>query len=66
MNKKTCHFQCTVYLADGVHVSQNEICETAQEAIERANAWTKLGHKAIAHKVVIDYWCGEVRYYPLS
>lgn len=66
MNKKTTHYQCTVYLADGKHISQNEVCETAAEACERAKAWRAVGHKADAHKVVTDYWAGEILMYPLD
>ena len=66
LNKITTHYQCTVYLADGKHISQNEICETPTEAIERAKAWQALGHKAIAYRVVIDYWKGEMLQYPLD
>lgn len=66
MTKTITHFQCTVYLADGKHVSQNEVCATPAEAIERAKAWTALGHKAMAHRVVTDYLAGEIHYYPLD
>lgn len=62
----THYFQCTVYLADGKHISQNEICASPAEAIERAKAWTALGHKAVAHRVVINCLAGEVYYYPLA
>ena len=66
MNKIETRYQCTVYLADGQHISQNEICENATEAIERAKAWRAVGHKATAHKVVINYWVGEMLMYPLD
>lgn len=66
MKKNVIHFQCTVYLADGKHISQNEVCATPAEARERAKAWRAVGHKATAHKVVIDYWAGEMRMYPLD
>jgi hypothetical protein len=66
MTKTITHFQCTVYLADGKHISQNEICATSAEALERAKAWTTLGHKAVAHRVVVNYSVGEVYYYPLA
>ena len=59
-------FQCTVYLADGKHISQNEVCETAQEAINRAKAWRSLGHKAQAYIVVIDYAQKKLLNYPLD
>ena len=66
MTKTIIHFQCTVYLADGKHISQNEVCATSAEAIERAKAWTALGHKAVAHRVVTDCLAGKIHYYPLA
>ena len=59
-------FQCIVYLADGLHVSQVEPCETASEAMERAAAWTRLGHKAEAYLMVVDCEKGEIYHYPLN
>ena len=59
-------FQCTVFLADGKHVSQNEVCETAKEAIARAEAWVALGHKAVAYIVVVDYAQHKLLQYPLT
>lgn len=59
-------FQCIVYLADGLHVSQVEPCEAATEAMERAATWTRLGHKAEAYLMVVDYERGEIYHYPLK
>lgn len=59
-------FTCVVFLADGKHISQTEVCDTASEAMERAAKWRAVGHKATAYKVVIDYWVGEMRMYPLD
>ena len=59
-------FLCVVFLADGKHISQNEVCETAQEAIDRAKAWRSLGHKAQAYIVVIDYAQQKLLNYPLD
>lgn len=66
LNKIEIRYQCTVYLADGKHISQNEVCATPAIAMNRAKAWRAVGHKATAHKVVIDYWAGEMRMYPLD
>lgn len=60
------NYTCVVYIADGIHVSQNEPCATAEEAIDRARQWTRMGHKAKAHRVVIDVAAGEVHYYPIG
>ena len=59
-------FQCIVYLADGLHISQVEPCESASEAMERAAAWTRLGHKAEAYLTVVDYERLEIYQYPLK
>ena len=59
-------FQCVVFLADGKHVSQVENCETAREAIARADAWTALGHKATAFLMVADMETLELHHYPLT
>lgn len=58
--------QCIVFLADGKHISQVENCETAKEAIERAEAWCFLGHKAQAFLTIADLERGELRNYPLT
>jgi hypothetical protein len=34
--------------------------------MERAAAWTRLGHKAEAYLVVVDYKRGEIYHYPLK
>lgn len=66
MTKTTTHFQCTVYLADGKHISHNEICETEQEAIHRAESWRALGHKAQAYLIIVDYAQNKIFHYPLA
>lgn len=66
LNKIITFYQCSVYLADGKHISFNEPCENAREALGRAEGWKALGHKAIAYRVVIDYWKGEMIQYPLD
>ena len=67
MSKKIeIRYQCTVYLADGKHISQNEVCATPAIAMSRAKAWRAVGHKATAYKVVLDYLVGEMRMYPLD
>lgn len=58
-------FQCIVYLADGKRVSQVEPCESASEAMERAAAWTRLGHIAKAYLTVADMEHLELHHYPL-
>lgn len=67
MSKKIeIRYQCTVYLADGKHISQNEVCATPDLARDRAKRWRAVGHKATAYKVVLDYWAGKMRMYPLD
>lgn len=60
------NYICVVYLADGIHVSQSEPCATAEEAINRARQWTRLGHKAKAHRVVVNAAAGEAYCYPIG
>ena len=60
------NYICVVYLADGIHVSQSEPCATAEEAIDRARQWTRLGHKATARRMVVDPADGEAYYYPIG
>ena len=59
-------FVCLVFLADGKHVSQTEVCETASEAIRRAAKWRALGHTAQAYLGVIDLNSLEIRHFPLN
>ena len=63
---KVTSFQTIVFLADGLHISQVEPCETAKEAIQRAEAWTVLGHKAIAVLQVANIETCGLEIYPLS
>lgn len=63
---KVTSFQTIVFLADGAHISQVEPCETAKEAITRAEAWTVLGHKAVAVLQVADLDTLELNTYPLT
>jgi hypothetical protein len=58
-------YKCIVFLADGKHISQVEECESASEAMTRAEAWTTLGHIARAYLEVIDTKRCEVYDYPL-
>lgn len=66
LNRIEIRYQCTVYLADGKHISQNEVCATPAIAMDRAKKWRAVGHKATAYKVVLDYLAGEMRMYPLN
>lgn len=59
-------YQCLVYLADGLHVSQVETCPTKDEAVARAEAWRAVGHKAQAFLVAVDMVAGEIRHTPLD
>ena len=59
-------FVCIVFLADGKHVSQNEVCDTASEATERATKWRALGHKAQAYLEVFDLNTLEIHHFPLD
>ena len=65
-NKIITFYQCSIYLADGKHISFNEPCENAREALGRAEGWKALGHKAIAFRVVIDSLRGKMYHYPLD
>jgi hypothetical protein len=58
-------YKCIVFLADGKHISQAEVCESASEAMTRAEAWTTLGHIARAYLEVVDVDRGEIYDYPL-
>ena len=59
-------FICIVYLADGKHISQNEICATASEAMERAAKWRALGHKAQAYLEAYNLDTLEMYHFPLN
>ena len=59
-------FICSVFLADGKHISQTEVCGTASEAMARATAWRKNGHKAQAYLQVIDLDTLEIKHLPLE
>ena len=65
-NKIITFYQCSVYLADGKHISFNEPCENAREALGRAEGWKALGYKAIAFRVVVDLLRGEMHHHPLD
>ena len=43
-------YVCVVYLSDGKTIVLSEHCDTAIEAVERADAWRKLGHIANAYR----------------
>lgn len=58
-------YKCIVFLADGKHISQVEACESASEAMTRAEAWVTLGHIARAYLEVVDTTRGEIYDYPL-
>lgn len=66
MQTKVTSFQTVTFFADGKHINTIEVCETAKEAIERAEAWTKLGHIAKAVIVVADLVHHEIDTYPLN
>ena len=59
-------FECVVFLADGKHISQTEVCETADEALARAAAWRSVGHIAHAYVVRVDLAKLEVYHTPLD
>lgn len=57
----TTTFQCVTYIADGKRISAIETCATKEEAIARAQAWRKVGTKAVAQALMMDmesyvYW----------
>lgn len=66
VNSMKHHFICAVFLADGKHVSQAEPCDTAAEAMERAEKWRAVGHVAQAYREVIDLSTFEIHYFPLK
>ncbi len=59
-------FTCIVFLADGKHISQTEVCDTASEAIERAAKWRAVGHIAQAYLEVFDLDKLEIYHFPLN
>lgn len=59
-------FVCVVFLADGKHISQNEVCNTASEAMERAAKWRAVGHKAQAYLEAFDFDTLEMYHFPLN
>ena len=59
-------YRCVVYLADGKHISQVEICESASEAMTRAEAWRSVGHIAKAEVFVFHVATCEFQSCPLS
>ena len=59
-------FICVVFLADGNHISQNEICDSASEAMDRAAKWRDLGHKAQAYLEAYDLDTLEMYHFPLN
>ena len=65
-NNQYTQFQCIKFLADGKHIDAVEDCETAKEAIERAEKWRAVGHIAMACLTVVDTKAMEVYNYPLD
>ena len=59
-------FLCVVFLADGKHISQNEVCDSATEAMERAKEWNSIGHQAQAFLQAIDVDNREIYNFPLN
>lgn len=59
-------FTCVVFLADGKHISQTEVCDTASEAIERAAKWRAVGHIAQAYLEVLNLDLLEIYHFPLN
>lgn len=59
-------FICVVFIADGKHISQTEVCDTASEAMERAEKWCAVGNIARAYLEVIDLDNLEIHHFPLE
>jgi hypothetical protein len=59
-------FTCVVFLADGKHISQTEVCATASEAMDRAAKWRAVGHIAQAYIEVDDLDKLERYHFPLN
>jgi hypothetical protein len=59
-------FTCVVFLADGKHISQTEVCDTASEAMERAAKWRAVGHIAQAYLEAFDLDNLEIYHFPLN
>ena len=63
---KITSYVCNTYIADGKTISAVETCDTANEAIKRAEKWRAIRTKANAYKVVVDTDLCEVYHYPLD
>ena len=65
-NNQHTMFRCIKFFADGKHIDAAEYCDTAKEAIERAEKWRTVGHIARAYLTVVDTKAMEVYDYPLD
>lgn len=54
-NTQHINYACRTYIADGKTVSANEICVTAEEAVNRAKAWRAVGYKADAVETLYNW-----------
>ena len=54
------------YIADGKTISSVETCNTANEAIARAEKWRAVRSKATAYKVVINLTTYDIDRIPLN
>lgn len=66
VNNQHLMFRCIKFFADGKHIDAIEDCETAKEAIERAEKWRAVGHIARAYLTVVNPKAMEVYDYPLD
>ena len=59
-------YQVHTYIADGKTISSIETCDTANEAIARAEKWRAVRSKATAYKVVINLTTYDIDRIPLN
>jgi hypothetical protein len=59
-------YQVHTYIADGKTISSIETCDTANEAIARAEKWRAIRTKATAYKVVLDLTTYNLDRIPLN
>ena len=66
MNTVATSFQAITFFADGKHINTIEVCDTAKEAIIRAEQWAQVGHISKAVLVVANLITHSVETYELS
>ena len=59
-------FICAAYLENDKSVYHREVCNSASEALEKANKWREQGYKAQAYLHAIDTETYEIYVFPLN